>query len=262
MHWNSNRTMKRAIVTLENVWVYYNGEPALQDVSITIKAGDFLGIIGPNGGGKTTLLKVILGLLKPSHGRVTVLGKNPRESHSGVGYVPQVSPFDKYFPISAWQVTLMGRYSNTGLFSRYSAKDKEAAEEALKRVGMWQYRSRQIGELSGGQQKRVLIARALSTNPAIMLLDEPMESVDSKVQTEFYELLQELHREMAIVLVSHDVTAVSIYVDEIACLNQKLVYHGPKEISVEVLEGTYQCPVHLIAHGTIPHRVLKEHSDA
>jgi len=254
--------MRQAIVTLEGVWVSYNGEPALQDISITIREGDFLGIIGPNGGGKTTLLKVILGLLKPSRGRVTVLGKNPRESHAGVGYVPQGALFDKYFPISVWQVTLMGRYSHTGLFRRYTPEDKEMAEKALKRVGMWQYKNRQIGELSGEQQKRVLIARALSASPAIMLLDEPTESVDPKVQTEFYELLQELHREMAIVLVSHDVTAVSIYVNEIACLNRKLVYHGPKEISDEVLEGTYQCPVHLIAHGTIPHRVLKEHPGA
>lgn len=253
--------MRKAVATLENVWVYYNSEPALQDVSITIRERDFLGIIGPNGGGKTTLLKVMLGLLKPNRGVVKLLGKNPRESHSGVGYVPQKSLFDKHFPISVWQVTLMGRYGHTGLFHRYTQKDKEMAKEALERVGMWQHKNRQIGELSGGQQKRVFIARALSTNPAIMLLDEPMESVDSKVQTEFYELLQELHREMAIVLVSHDVTAVSIYVDEIACLNQKLVYHGPKEISDEVLEGTYQCPVHLIAHGTIPHRVLKEHPD-
>ena len=253
--------MAKDIVVLEDVWVYYNSHPALQDVSLTIKENDFLGIIGPNGGGKTTLLKVILGLLKPGRGQVSVLGKNPREVHAGIGYVPQASLFDKYFPISVWQVALMGRYGHSGLFHRYSNRDKAAAQKALERVDMWTYRNRQIGELSGGQQKRVFIARALSSNPHIMLLDEPMESVDSKAQTEFYELLQELHQEMAIVLVSHDVTAVSIYVDELACLNQKLVYHGPKEISAEVLEGTYQCPVHLIAHGTIPHRVLKEHSD-
>ena len=253
--------MSEDIVVLKDVWVSYNGQPALQDVSLTIKAGDFLGIIGPNGGGKTTLLKVILGLLKPGRGQVTVLGKNPRESHAGVGYVPQASLFDKYFPISVWQVTLMGRSGHSGLFHRYSHADKVAAKQALERVGMWEYRRRQIGELSGGQQKRVFIARALSSEPRIMLLDEPMESVDSKVQSEFYELLQELHQEMTIVLVSHDVTAVSIYVDEIACLNQKLVYHGSKETSAEVLEGTYQCPVHLIAHGTVPHRVLEKHHD-
>jgi len=153
----------------------------------------------------------------------------------------------------------MGLYSQTGIFRRYSREDKKKAEEALERVSMLEYKNRQIGELSGGQQKRVFIARALASDPKLLLLDEPMESVDPKVQGELYELLKELQREMAIVLVSHDVTAISIYVDEIACLNQTLVYHGTKEISDEVLEGTYQCPIHLIAHGTVPHRVLKEH---
>jgi zinc transport system ATP-binding protein len=250
---------EKEIVKFKNVWAYYNHHPALQDINLTIHEKDFLGIIGPNGGGKTTLLKIMLGLLKPRRGTVTVLGKSPYESRSLIGYVPQKSYFDKNFPIDVWQVTLMGLYSQTGLFHRYSPKAKKKAEEALERVSMLQYRNRQIGELSGGQQKRVFIARALASDPKLLLLDEPMESVDPKVQGELYSLLKEFQKEMAIVLVSHDVTAVSIYVDEIACLNQTLVYHGPKEISDEVLEGTYQCPIHLIAHGTIPHRVLKEH---
>jgi zinc transport system ATP-binding protein len=250
---------EKEVVKFEGVWVYYNHHPALQDINLTIHDRDFLGIIGPNGGGKTTLLKIMLGLLKPRHGTVTVLGKDPRESRSQIGYVPQKSYFDKNFPIDVWQVALMGRFSHTGLFRPYSREDKKKAEEALERVSMLEYRNRQIGELSGGQQKRVFIARALSSAPRLLLLDEPMESVDPKVQGELYSLLKEFQKEMTIVLVSHDVTAVSIYVDEIACLNQTLVYHGPKEISAEVLEGTYQCPIHLIAHGTIPHRVLKEH---
>ena len=250
---------EQEVVKFENVWAYYNETPALQDINFSIYDRDFLGIIGPNGGGKTTLLKIILGLIKPRRGKVTVLGKDPYESRSQIGYVPQKSFFDKNFPINVWQVTLMGRYSHTGLFHRYSSEDKKKAEEALDRVSMLEYRDRQIGELSGGQQKRVFIARALSSDPKILLLDEPMESVDPKVQGELYSLLKELQKEMAIVLVSHDVAAISIYVDKIACLNQTLVYHGPKEISAEVLEGTYQCPIHLIAHGTIPHRVLKEH---
>ncbi|MDD4923595.1 MAG: ABC transporter ATP-binding protein [Dehalococcoidales bacterium] len=252
-------SVEKEVVKFENVWAYYNSHPALQDINLAIHDRDFLGIIGPNGGGKTTLLKIILGLLKPRRGKVTVLGKDPCESRSQIGYVPQKSFFDKNFPIDVWQVTLMGLYSQTGLFRRYSCEDKKKAEEALDRVSMLKYRNRQIGELSGGQQKRVFIARALASDPKLLLLDEPMESVDPKVQGELYGLLKELQQEMAIVLVSHDVTAVSIYVDEIACLNQTLVYHGPKEISDEVLEGTYQCPIHLIAHGTIPHRVLKEH---
>jgi len=235
---------EKEIVKFKGVWAYYNHHPALQDINFVIHERDFLGIIGPNGGGKTTLLKIILGLIKPRRGTVTVLGKDPSESRSMIGYVPQKSYFDKNFPINVWQVT---------------REDKKKAEEALERVSMLEYKNRQIGELSGGQQKRVFIARALSSSPKLLLLDEPMESVDPKVQGELYNLLKEFQKEMAIVLVSHDVTAVSIYVDEIACLNQTLVYHGPKEISQEVLEGTYQCPIHLIAHGTIPHRVLKEH---
>jgi zinc transport system ATP-binding protein len=247
------------VVKLKDVWAYYNGTPVLQDINLAICERDFLGIIGPNGGGKTTLLKIILGLLKPRRGCVTVLGKDPRESRSQIGYVPQKSFFDKNFPINVWQVTLMGLYSQTGLFRRYSREDEKKAEEALERVSMLEYKNRQIGELSGGQQKRAFIARAIASDPKLLLLDEPMESVDPKVQGELYGLLKEFQKEMAIVLVSHDVTAVSIYVDEIACLNRTLVYHGPKEISDEVLEGTYQCPIHLIAHGSIPHRVLKEH---
>ncbi len=252
-------TKEKEIVKFKGVWAYYNHHPALQDINFSIHEKDFLGIIGPNGGGKTTLLKIILCLLKPRRGTVTVLGKDPCESRSQIGYVPQKSYFDKNFPIDVWQATLMGLYNQTGLFRRYSRGDKKKAEEALERVSMLEYRNRQIGELSGGQQKRVFIARALASDPKLLLLDEPMESVDPKVQGELYSLLKELQQEMAIVLVSHDITAISIYVDEIACLNQTLVYHGTKEISDEVLEDTYQCPIHLIAHGTVPHRVLKEH---
>ncbi|MFA5629512.1 MAG: ABC transporter ATP-binding protein [Dehalococcoidales bacterium] len=250
---------EKEIVNFKNVWAYYNHHPALQDVNLSIYEKDFLGIIGPNGGGKTTLLKTMLGLLKPQRGKVTVLGKTPSESRSEIGYVPQKSSFDKNFPISVWQVALMGLYGETGLFRHYSPAAKKKAEEALEKVSMLEHRNRQIGELSGGQQKRVFIARALASTPKLMLLDEPMESVDPKVQGELYELLKDLQQEMAIVLVSHDISAISVYVDKIACLNQTLVYHGGKEISHEVLEGTYHCPIHLIAHGTVPHRVLKEH---
>ena len=153
----------------------------------------------------------------------------------------------------------MGRYGKTGLFRRYSAEDKRIAQKTLKTVGMLEHQSRQIGSLSGGQQQRVFIARALATNPKLLLLDEPVESVDPAMQTEFYELLEGLRQKMAIVLVSHDISAVSIYVDKIACLNRQLYYHGSKEISPEVLESTYKCPVQLITHGAVPHRVLKEH---
>lgn len=251
--------MAEEIVRLEDIWVHYDGVSALEGISLSIEAGDFLGIIGPNGSGKTTLLKVILGLIKPSRGRVSVMGKPLDRSRIAMGYVSQRAFFDPDFPINVWEVVLMGRYRKIGLFRRYSAADREIAREALQTVGMLEHRSRQIGRLSGGQQQRVFIARALATMPKLLLLDEPVESVDPTIQTEFYELLERLRKKMAIVLVSHDISAVSIYVDKVACLNRQLFYHGSKEISPEVLEATYKCPVQLITHGDIPHRVLKEH---
>lgn len=247
------------VVRIEKLWVRYNGEPILEDVNLSIKNDDFLGVIGPNGGGKTTLLKVILGLITPSRGEVSVLGKMPQKSRNSIGYVPQSNLFDRDFPISVWDVVLMGRYGNSGLFKRYGSEDKEAVRKALDTVGVLELKERQIGKLSGGEQQRVFIARALVSEPKLLLLDEPTASVDPAMQTEFYELLAKLKKQMAIVLVSHDISAVSIYVDKIACLNHQLFYHGSKEISPEILEATYKCPVQMIAHGTVPHRVLKEH---
>jgi len=247
------------VVRLNDIWVNFNGTPILEGINLSIEQDDFLGIIGPNGGGKTTLLKVMLGLIEPDRGRVTILGKSPQKSRSSIGYVPQHNLFDRDFPISVGEVALMGRYGRTGLIRRYNHDDSTAAENALRKVGMFEHRNRQMGKLSGGEQQRVLIARALVSDPQLLLLDEPTASVDPTMQTEFYELLQRLKNRMAIVIVSHDISAISIYVDKIACLNQQLFYHGHKEISPEVLEATYKCPVQMIAHGTVPHRVLKEH---
>ena len=249
----------KELVRLENVWVYYDGIPALEAINLSIESNNFLGIIGPNGGGKTTLLKVILGLIKPNRGKITVLGMPPERGRKYIGYISQFNLFDHDFPVSVSEVVLMGRYNKSGLFHRYSEEDRKAAAEALKAVEMLGYKDRQIGKLSGGEQQRVFIARALVTNPQLLLLDEPTAGIDPDMQTEFYKLLHKLKEEMAIVLVSHDISAVSIYVNEIACLNHQLFYHGSKEVSAEELEKTYRCPVQLIAHGTVPHRVLKEH---
>ena len=248
----------RTIVKLEDVWVHFDGVPALEEVNLSINQHDFLGIIGPNGGGKTTLLKVILGLLKPSRGQVTVFGHTPERGREFVGYVPQYSLFDREFPVNVLNVVLMGRLRHAKRFKRYSEEDKEFAYEAMETVEMLDFKDAQIGKLSGGQQQRVFIARALVAEPKLLLLDEPMASVDSPMQTELYELFEKLRQQMAIVLVSHDISAVSIYVDKIACLNRRLFYHNTKELTAEDLEATYRCPVEIIAHG-VPHRVLKEH---
>jgi zinc transport system ATP-binding protein len=248
----------KEVVRLEDVWMQYDGVPVLEGINLEIDDDDFLGVIGPNGGGKTTLLRVILGLVKPSQGRVTILGGPPKRSRKFVSYVPQHSPFDHDFPVSVWDVALMGRVGQAGLFKRYSSWDKKAALTALETVEMLDLKDRQIGELSGGQQQRAFIARAVVAEPKLLLLDEPTASVDPPMMMGFYDLLERLKQRMAIVLVTHDISAVSAHVDKIACLNRRLFYHHSKEISAEELEATYQCPIQLIAHG-IPHRVLKEH---
>ncbi|MDD1734939.1 MAG: ABC transporter ATP-binding protein, partial [Methanothrix sp.] len=223
-------------------------------------SGDFLGIIGPNGGGKSTLLKAVLGLIKPGRGEISVFGLPPARARSRIGYVPQKTVFDRSFPVKVRDVVLMGRYSRIGLLHRYGPEDHNCALLALKAVGMVDRAEREIGALSGGEQQRVFVARSLVSDPDLLLLDEPTAGIDSAQQTEFYELLSHLNRDLgkAIVLVSHDLTAVSTYVSKIACLNQRLYYHSSRELSNEDIEKAYGCPVEMIAHGT-PHRVLREH---
>jgi zinc transport system ATP-binding protein len=249
----------RLILELNDISVNYGEVTALEDVSLSVSEHDFLGIIGPNGGGKSTLLKVVLGLIRPQRGVVSVFGQSPQQARSRVGYVSQRSVFDRDFPASVWDVVLMGRYSRAGIVRRYDGRDRAEAETALTRVGMLEHRGKQIGRLSGGQQQRVFVARALVAEPELLLLDEPTASIDSTMQSEFYELLEELKDTLTIVMVSHDIGAVSVHVDKIACLNRRMYYHGSKEITPDILEATYQCPVQLIAHGPVPHRVLKEH---
>ena len=246
------------VVDLKNIWVNYYGINVLKDINIAVYEQEFLGIIGPNGGGKTTLLKVILGLVLPCKGKVNILGATPEKSRKYIGYVPQHCLFNREFPISVEEVVLTGRLSSAKCCKPYSKEDKQKTQEAIDIVGMSEFKGTQIGKLSGGQQQRVFIARALVTDPKILLLDEPMASVDTSLQTGFYEMLKIFKKRMTIILVTHDLSAVSIYVDKIACLNQRIFYHNSKEISVQDLEATYHCPVDLIAHG-IPHRVLKKH---
>lgn len=243
-------------VEMENVSLTINKQPVLQDINLNIADDDFLAIIGPNGGGKSTLLKVILGLLKPDHGRVTVFANEPGNPNNPVGYLPQHVSFDPDFPINVFDTTLSGRYH--GFFKNYTDEDRERVVTALKEVGMLKYQDRQMSQLSGGQVQRVFIARALVRDPKLLLLDEPMASIDPEMQNSFYNLLSQLRSRMAIVLISHDVGAVSTQVENIACLNQKLYYHGPVENSEKGLEAVYKCPIGYISHG-IPHRILKEH---
>lgn len=249
---------KEAIVEMRGVSFSYGTMPVLENIDMTIYANDFLGIIGPNGGGKTTTLKLILGLVRPSSGTVTVFGKTPEEGRRSIGYIPQFLEFDRDFPVTVLDVVLMGRLGARGLFRRYSGDDVAIAAESLERVGMADSRNRRVGDLSGGERQRVFIARALTARPRLLLLDEPLSGIDTKWQNSFYDLLRDLNEEMTIILVTHDVGALSSYVEKVACLNCKLYYHGSTREGIEHLVETYQCPIELIAHG-MPHRVLGDH---
>lgn len=252
--------MSEKIVSIKDLWVYRAEHAVLEDINLELEAGDFLGLIGPNGGGKSTLLKAMLGLIKPDRGSISLFGLQPAAARSRVGYMPQKTVFDRSFPVSVHDVVLMGRYSRRGLMHRYGSADREAALRALEAVGMQDRANREIGALSGGEQQRVFVARSLVSDPDLLLLDEPTAGVDSAQQTEFYDLLCHLNCDLsiAIVLVSHDITAISKHVKKIACLNQRLYYHDSKELSNDDIEKAYGCPVEMIAHG-MPHRVLREH---
>lgn len=248
------------VIELKGVTAGYRRDnPVIHDIDLSVPKNDFLAVIGPNGGGKTTLLKVILGLLIPRGGSVRVLGRPPEKSRTKIGYVPQVI-HDESFPITVMDVVLMGRLKYSGLFGRFSRGDREIAEMNLQKLDVGDLAGDEINSLSGGQKQRVLLARALAGNPQILLLDEPVASVDQNTQESFFNLLSELNSTITIVLVTHDVGAVSAHVKNIACINRNLISHGEK-LSSESVAKAYGCPFELISHGGIPHRVLGKEKD-
>lgn len=248
------------LIEIKDLFAGYNHEIVLNEINLTIFQDDFIGLIGPNGGGKTTLLKVILGLVEPKGGTVQIKGETPQLGRRNIGYVPQIAEYDTDFPISVQDIVRMGRLGPKRLFKPYTAEDDAIVRERLGWLDMLKYKDRALRELSGGQRQRVYIARALVTDPELLLLDEPTISVDFEARTQIFDLLYEINqRGIAILLVSHDLTAISSYVKTIGCLNRKLYYEGKKEITPEMLEASYSCPVDLIAHG-LPHRVVAEHT--
>ncbi|MCK8600971.1 metal ABC transporter ATP-binding protein [Desulfoferrobacter suflitae] len=247
-------------VEIQDLWFSYNDHQVLQEVNLNIAEKAFLAILGPNGSGKTTLLKLMLGVLKPDRGWVRIFGQEPHKVVHKIGYVPQDTNINKSFPISVFDATLMGRLGHAKRARRYSAHDRAMAQKALETVGMWEQRKRHIGKLSGGQRQRVFIARALAGDPDILFMDEPTASVDREFQTELYEFLRKLNESVTILVVSHDLSVLSSYIKSVACVNQKLFYHDAAEITSEMLDMAYHCPVELVAHG-LPHRVLRDHED-
>jgi zinc transport system ATP-binding protein len=256
-----------ALVEINNVDFSYNGDTVLKDINLDVRQGDFIAMIGPNGGGKTTLLKLMLGLLKPDAGTIRVNGDSPRKASSCIGYVPQDVHINSRFPITALDVVLMGRLDPKKRWARKTAANRREALDTLEQLEMAAHAEKKIGELSGGQRQRVFIARALVTHPRLLLLDEPTASIDTRGQAEFFKLLEKLNQEITIVVVSHDLLVISRYIKSVACVNRRLHYHDQAEITGDMLETMYPCtveetcPVELIAHGHLPHRVLRHHEE-
>ncbi len=245
------------LIEIKNITAGYDNTVVLENVNLTVSDKDFIGIIGPNGGGKTTLLKVIIGLVKPFTGKVEYYNIDA-DNKPDIGYLPQQFYADKKFPISVEEVVLSGLIRNQRFFIRYSESDKKRVKELLGQMGIPGLRLKAFDELSGGQLQRVLLARAIVSSPKLLLLDEPNTYVDQRFENELFGYLKELNENMAIVVVSHDAGIISSYVKTIACVNKELHYHPSNEINNELLKA-YKCPIDLITHGKVPHRVLKEH---
>ncbi len=252
--------MSEFAIELRDVHLSLGGHPVLEAVDLTVKAEDFLAIIGPNGGGKTSLLKLIMGLLRPDQGTVLVLGKAPAAARGRIAYVPQFASFDPAFPIRVIDVVRMGRLRGHQLLRPPSVTDQQLAMQALERLSIADLAPTPIGSLSGGQLQRVLIARALAVRAEILILDEPTASLDVQGASSFYETLAELAQKMAVVLTSHDIGGVSPHVRDIACLNRRLYSHALEELTPGKLAEIYDCPIELVAHG-MPHRVLHPHDN-
>lgn len=246
------------ILALKNVNAGYEGNTVINGVNLEVFDNDFIGIIGPNGGGKTTLVKVILGLIKPYKGKVEYLSQN-QDNRLQIGYLPQINAIDRKFPISVFDVVLSGFMNTNKYFKRHSSKEKVWADEILKDMGIFDLKKRSIGELSGGQLQRVFLSRAIISSPRLLILDEPNTFVDNKFEGELYEKLRQLNKTMAILIVSHDIGMISTYIKTIACVNGEVHYHRSNIINDEQLQA-YNCPIQLITHGEVPHTVLKTHN--
>ena len=244
------------IIELKGISASYNGDAVLAEVNLKIREGDFIGVIGPNGGGKTTLLKVILGLIKPTGGEIVFNTDKIRRNK--IGYLPQMAEGDNNFPVSVRDVVLSGLMIIKGHNARMTRGDRIKADNVLNELGIYHLRNKSLNNLSGGELQRVYLCRALIGSPKLLLLDEPGSFVDTSFEQGFYDKLKELNKTVTIMMVSHDVGTISAFVKSFACVNRKLHFHDSGRITTEQLKA-YDCPIQLIAHGDVPHTVLKTH---
>lgn len=268
--------MNTPLIEIKNLSAGYESRTVLRDVNLTVYDRDFLGIIGPNGGGKTTLIKCILGLLKPTAGEILYSDKRlvmsdkqegtaqrssltTNRSSLKMGYLPQYNSIDRKFPITVEEVILSGLSSQKSLISRFTGAHREKARQVIARMGLEGLEERAIGALSGGQLQRALLGRAIISDPELVVLDEPSTYIDKRFEARLYELLAEINHDCAIILVSHDIGTVLQQVKSIACVNETLDYHPDTGVSEEWLERNFNCPIELLGHGALPHRILAEH---
>ena len=245
------------LLEMNSLSASYGTTVVLQDVNFAVNENDFIGVIGPNGGGKTTLLRVILGILKPVSGSLKL---NPELLEgSKIGYLPQISTGDTNFPVTVTDVILSGLMIRKSIASRMTTEDRRKAHVIIEELGLEELAQSPLNEMSGGQLQRVFLGRAIIGDPKLLLLDEPGNFVDSSFENDFYEKLKVLNQRMAILMVSHDIGIISSHVKSFACVNRLLHYHPSSEISSEQLMA-YGCPIQLITHGEVPHTVLKIHS--
>ncbi len=243
-------------LSIENLTFGYGNIPAIEDVNLEILKNDYLVLIGPNGSGKTTLAKILLGLIKPWSGQVVY---NNSQGRAGIGYVPQFSTFDWQYPLKVKEVIKMGRLRQRGLLRPFNKVDDDLVAGISAKMRISHHLNKLVGELSGGQLQRVLIARALISEPQLLILDEPTASIDADSRNTLQAILDDLRSRIPIIMITHDTSAVSPHVTKIVCVNRQVFVHGPGEVPQDTLEKVYGCPVELIAHG-IPHRVLEDHN--
>ena len=244
---------KKPVVVIRNLEAGYHGNKVLRKVNLSIMELDFIGIIGPNGGGKTTLVKVLMGLMKPLKGSIEYA-----IDRSEIAYLPQGNQLDERFPITVREVVASGLKKRQQWGSRFTQAEKDQMQETMINTGIENLQKRTIGELSGGELQRTLLARAIVSSPRLLVLDEPDTHVDNRFEMELYHLLRDLNKTMTILLVSHDIGTISPYIKSIACVNRDLHYHASNEINEEQLK-VYNCPIEIISHGIVPHRVMKTH---
>lgn len=237
------------VIEIDDLSFRFDGGPlVLENVNLRIEAGDFASIIGPNGGGKTTLVKLIIGLFKPTTGKVRVFGGPPGKARPRIGYMPQHAMMDPRFPVRAVDVVMMGRLGRGFRIATYAGADRKAAGAALETVGLGAAGGRPFSDLSGGQRQRVLLARALVTDPELLLLDEPAANLDQKVEHDFFDLLKELNRHLTIVLVSHDLGFVAGFVRTVICVHREVDVHPTSELDGRRISEIYGGDVRMVHH--------------